>query len=96
MSEAVAIIVVFTVAPEHDAAFREALDAVVAGSVAEAGCERYEAHRDPTQSGRYLLVERWRDAAAVAQHNQTAHYKTFVGRLPSLAQADVTRWQPLA
>jgi quinol monooxygenase YgiN len=58
-------------------AFRSATLANARASVREPGVVRFDviqAEGDPT---RYVLVEVYRDAAAVAAHKETEHYRTW-------------------
>ncbi len=60
-------------------------------SLAEPGCLGYEIYRSPAAPDAVLLVERYRDAAALEKHKQSAHYQLLVtGQvLPLLAYRKV-------
>lgn len=47
-------------------------------SLAEPGCLGYEVFHSPTEPGTLLLLERYRDAAAVAAHQASPHYQALV------------------
>jgi quinol monooxygenase YgiN len=54
--------------PRDAATVREALlTAVTRVRSEDDGCERYELHRDP-RTGGFVMVERWRDQAALDAH----------------------------
>ena len=60
-------------------------------SLAEPGCLGYEVYQGVDAPGSLLLMERYRDAAALEAHRQSAHYQALVvGRvLPLLAGRQV-------
>lgn len=60
-------------------------------SLAEAGCLGYEVYRGVDAPGSLLLLERYRDEAALEAHKQSSHYHALVvGRvLPLLADRRV-------
>jgi quinol monooxygenase YgiN len=76
----------------------DALDEVLAlvaelrpQSLAEPGCLGYEVYRSVDTPASLLLVERYRDQAALEAHRQSAHYQALVVRriLPLLAARQV-------
>jgi quinol monooxygenase YgiN len=60
-------------------------------SLAEPGCLGYEVYRSLDEPQTLLLVERYRDEAAIEAHRQSEHYQSLVvGRvLPLLAERRV-------
>jgi quinol monooxygenase YgiN len=82
-----------------DAEIRAALDRLVAAVRAEDGCLEYAAHvrRDAPDAGEVLMIERWRDAAALDVHGASPHLlafrKSLAGRIA--APSDVIRWRGL-
>lgn len=60
-------------------------------SLTEAGCLGYDVYRGILPGNAILLVERYRDMAAIEAHRQTAHYQELVVRraLPLLAERQV-------
>ena len=73
----------------HVAALRTA-------SLGEPGCLDYAAFRSIDATDTVLLVERYRDAAAVEAHRQSPHYRALVVEriLPLLADRRVELLQP--
>lgn len=65
-------------------AVENAMRAIVAPSRAEAGCHFYTPHRDPSHAGRYVFVERWASREALAEHEQTPHFKQLLSDLDGL------------
>ena len=82
--------------PGHEAQLLEAMDAMVAPSRAEAGCQRYDAYQSET--GQVFVVETWDDEAALAIHSETAHMATFRARIKDLLAGPVVveKTQPIA
>lgn len=60
-------------------------------SLEEPGCLGYEIYRSPEAPDTVLLLERYRDAAALDAHKQSAHYQALVVErvLPLLAERKV-------
>jgi quinol monooxygenase YgiN len=60
-------------------------------SLEEPGCLEYAAFRSVDSADTVLLVERYRDAAAVEAHRQSPHYRALVVEriLPLLAERHV-------
>jgi len=52
---------------------------------AEPGNLRWDVWRDPSHEGRFVLDELYRDAAAVDAHRETAHFKSYLAKVPELA-----------
>jgi (4S)-4-hydroxy-5-phosphonooxypentane-2,3-dione isomerase len=57
--------------------FAEATRKNASNSVKEPGCARFDVVQDSEDATRFVLVEAYRDAAAVASHKETAHYQTW-------------------
>ena len=57
--------------------FAEATRKNASNSVKEPGCARFDVVQDSEDATRFVLVEVYRDAAAVASHKETAHYQTW-------------------
>jgi quinol monooxygenase YgiN len=65
------------------------------GTRLEPGCLQYDLHR--TEDSRFVLYERYTDAAAIERHHSTPHYQELVqGRgLALLEGREVTRCELL-
>jgi quinol monooxygenase YgiN len=90
------VVVVATITPragEQDAV-REALLAAVPRVHAEPGCERYALHE---QDGRFVIVERWESAEALAAHSRGVALAELGAALQGLTEgpSDVRRLTPL-
>lgn len=82
------LLVKFVAARGNEAALQQALHALAAGSKNEGGCDVFQAHRVPEAPGQFLLYERWRDEAALAEHNRGPSVSRFRALLPTLVSAD--------
>ena len=60
-------------------------------SLAETGCLGYEVFRSPDDAGTVLLVERYRDDAAIEAHRNSLHYRELVTAriVPALSSRQV-------
>jgi quinol monooxygenase YgiN len=76
--------VVWSARPGSEAEVEALLLELRTWTLAEPGCREYHVHR-LEEPGRFLLYEQYDDAAAVAAHHATAHYRELVqGRAPAL------------
>jgi quinol monooxygenase YgiN len=50
---------------------------VMEGSKAEAGCNSYHLYEDTLVPNTFVMLEEWKDTAAVEFHFETEHYKAF-------------------
>jgi quinol monooxygenase YgiN len=57
---------------------RAALQALRQPSLAESGCLQYDLHQDRDDPERFVMVEQWRDQAAIDQHDASAHFQHFI------------------
>jgi len=91
------LIIVATIAakPGKEALVRAALERVVPPSRAEAGCLRYDLHGDLADSARFTMLEAWRDAEALAQHEATPHFNELVQALGPHADIHVAKLNQL-
>lgn len=92
------LIVVATIVarPGHEGTVRAALEQVVPPSRAEAGCLRYELHVDNADAARFVMLEEWTGAAALAEHEATAHFKALVAAVGGKADIRVDKLARLA
>jgi len=65
------------------------LHAMVRDTLEEAGCIAYDLHRAEDDPREFVLVEYWRDAAAIALHDASAHMAAFKADLPALLDRPV-------
>ena len=77
----IGIIAEFTVKSDKVEEFLNAAKPLVKGSNEEAGCLKYELHKDLKSDNVFFMVEEWKDQAAIDSHNQSAHYTSIVPKL---------------
>lgn len=84
MTTEIRVVAILQAQPDQTEAVERALRAIVAPSRAEAACHFYTPHRDPSQPGCYVFIERWASREALAEHEQTAHFKQLLNDLDGL------------
>ncbi|AVR97081.1 putative quinol monooxygenase [Pseudoduganella armeniaca] len=75
---------------------RAALEAVVPPSRAESGCLRYELHVDNANADRFVMLEEWTGAEALAAHEKTAHFRDLVVAVVGKATLQIDKLTKLA
>ncbi|WP_373988480.1 putative quinol monooxygenase [Duganella sp. BuS-21] len=70
---------------------REALERVVPPSRAEAGCIRYDLHVDLGNHASFVMLEAWRDEAALAEHEATPHFLELVQAVGGKADIQILK-----
>lgn len=70
----------FKVNAEKENDFLNEIRSLVAASRAESGNISYDLMKDTEQDGVYTMVEVWESAEAVAAHNSSEHFTSFVGK----------------
>jgi quinol monooxygenase YgiN len=63
--------------PGHEDELRQKLMTLIEPSRAEPGCVMYTLHENPSEPGRFLFYEIWKDDAAFEYHTQTKHFTEF-------------------
>ncbi|HEV7312802.1 putative quinol monooxygenase [Sphingopyxis sp.] len=71
----------------RDGEVRDILARVAEASRAEEGCEIYQLMEHPKQTGRFSLLERWRDAATFERHQRSPHLNEGLSSLGALLAA---------
>jgi quinol monooxygenase YgiN len=77
----------FKVNAEKENDFLNEIRSLVAASRAESGNISYDFMKDTEQDGAYTMVEVWESAEAVAAHNSSEHFTSFVGKAPQFMAA---------
>lgn len=85
------LIVNLHVKREHLEAFRAATVENARHSNQEPGIVRFDFLEQADDPTRFVLVEVYRDADAPARHRETAHYKTWVEKVPDMLVEPRTR-----
>lgn len=93
----VRIVAPLTVKPEFVEEVTQTLLTIVAASREELGCLQYDLHREIGSSNSFIFYERWRSEEAVAQHENTEHFKHFVSQLEGkLEKIEIKKMKVLA
>ncbi|MED1203567.1 putative quinol monooxygenase [Heyndrickxia acidicola] len=69
-----------TVNPEKQEAFLKELQPLIEASRKESGNISYDLKKDTEKENVFTMVEVWQDAAAVASHNASEHFTSFVAK----------------
>lgn len=77
------------VVPDKKQEFFKAVEPLVRGSQAEAGCVRYTLMQLWGDENSYTFVEEWKDQAAVDYHNATEHFQTFFKKAPEFVVGEM-------
>lgn len=76
------------VPPQNLAGIRPHMDAMLAGSRAEAGCIEYSYAEDVAEPGLIRVFEVWRDQAAIDAHFASDHMQAWRAAWPSFGVSD--------
>ncbi|WP_322101499.1 putative quinol monooxygenase [Paraburkholderia sp. J41] len=90
------IVAIIVAAPEHAATVAQALEEAVHAVRKEPGCEQYDLHRDRANPNRFVMIERWRDEAAVRAHGTGEALQKLGAVLKTRATLDVVNLDPVA
>jgi quinol monooxygenase YgiN len=70
----------FHINPAKVDQFLEEIQPLIAASREESGNISYRLQKDVESENVFTMVEVWQDQAAVASHNASNHFTTFVGK----------------
>ncbi|WP_137936915.1 putative quinol monooxygenase [Chitinivorax sp. B] len=65
----------------------DALKALIAPTLTEAGCLQYDLHRDVDKPGVFVFYETWTNRELLAAHLQSAHLVTYQQVVDGLVEA---------
>ncbi|EJS76798.1 putative quinol monooxygenase [Bacillus cereus] len=71
---------IFQVNPAKQQSFLEEIQPLLHGSREESGNVSYDLYKDTEKESVYTMVEVWKDEAAVAAHNTSEHFTSFVNK----------------
>jgi quinol monooxygenase YgiN len=93
----VALMARWTISPSDAPAIEAILGELATASRAEPGCLRYEVYREQGEPCSYVLIERYRDEAALEDHRASEHFVRLVlgGTVPLLRERTVVRLDAL-
>jgi quinol monooxygenase YgiN len=97
MTTALTLIATIKALPGHAEAVAAGLQQLVIASCAEPGCLQYALHRNQVDADQFVMIEQWRDAAALDQHRAAPHLLHFTNVFGErLAGIDLLPLQRLA
>lgn len=65
------------VKPQYRNLFLEKVEALILNSQMEEGNMSYQLYESTAESNAFVMLEEWRDEAAIQFHNHTPHFKEF-------------------
>ncbi|MEB9682746.1 antibiotic biosynthesis monooxygenase [Bacillus thuringiensis serovar pingluonsis] len=71
----------FQVDPEKQQTFLEEVQPLLHGSREESGNVSYDLYKNVEKENVYTMVEVWKDEGAVASHNTSEHFTSFVSKV---------------
>ncbi|KQX64866.1 MULTISPECIES: putative quinol monooxygenase [unclassified Paenibacillus] len=77
----------FNVYPAKHEAFLNEIQPLIAASRAEDGNISYDLLKDTEVENKFTMVEVWQDQAAIASHNASDHFTSFVGKAGNFLNA---------
>lgn len=96
MSSPVIVIAQLEAKPEFSSQFRAALEPLIAATLQESGCQRYQLHQDRDNPHSWMLHEEWESEAALKAHQQQAHFLDFIARAePWFANSNIRNYRRL-
>jgi quinol monooxygenase YgiN len=66
--------------PAREEEFLEVAKSLVAATHEEEGNLSYELYKQASNGSTYIMVEGWRDQAAVSAHNTSPHFTSFAAK----------------
>ena len=79
------IVATFRIRPDAVEEFRTLAERLVEGSRAEAGNVTYDLCVARDDAASFVMLEAWRDDAAIEAHNASPHFTTLVPRMVALS-----------
>ena len=97
MSEPLTVVARVRAKTGQETRLRQELQRLVAPTLTEAGCLRYDLHESTTEPGWFLLYETWKSEADLQAHFQTPYLKAFFHLVSELADgpSEITKWTKL-
>lgn len=80
---------IFQVDPAKQQSFLEEIQPLLHGSREESGNVSYDLYKDTEKESVYTMVEVWKDEAAVASHNTSEHFTSFVSKASQFLTASL-------
>jgi quinol monooxygenase YgiN len=81
--------------PEFAAQFRAALEPLIAATLQEPGCLRYQLHQSLESPHSWMLYEEWESEAALSPTSSSPTFAFVADTQPWFAGSTIRRYQPL-
>ncbi len=81
---------IFQVDPAKQEVFLKEIQPLIHRSRAESGNVSYDLYKDTEKESVYTMVEVWKDQQAVATHNASEHFTSFVSNADQFLTAPLT------
>ena len=91
----ISIVAKFKVNKGEEEKFLNLVNDLGEASRAEEGCIEYILHKDVEKPLTYCILEKWKDQAAIDEHNNSPHFTTIVPQIIQIAQAEIDVYQPV-
>ncbi|RUT29613.1 antibiotic biosynthesis monooxygenase [Paenibacillus zeisoli] len=75
------------VIPDQEVVFLDAAKQLIAATRNEEGNISYDLVKSTEREHHYTMIELWKDEAATAAHNTSAHFQAFVKQAPEFMAA---------
>lgn len=90
------IVVVFGVENSNKAELAKHFNALAAHTLTEPGCERFELYEQTPEADGFVLIERWKDEASIADHMGMPYTEHFLANAKHMiARSEVHRLSAL-
>jgi quinol monooxygenase YgiN len=90
------IVVVFGVENSNKAELARHFSALAAHTLTEPGCERFELYERTPEADGFVLIERWKDEASIADHMGMPYTEHFLANAKHMiARSEVHRLSAL-
>jgi len=91
----ISIVAKFVVNAGEEEKFLSMTEKLVQASREEEGCIEYGLHKDTSKENTYCMLEKWKDQAAIEEHNSSPHFTSIVPKLGEMATVEVDIYQPV-
>ncbi len=75
------IVAEISITPGERGGLMPALQSLVEGSRSEPGNRAYDLTEDIAHPGHFFVIEEWLSEQAIAEHNESAHFRAFVAAI---------------
>lgn len=91
----ISIVAKFVVNAGEEENFLAIAEKLVKSSNQEKGCIEYALQKHLHQERTYCMLEKWKDQAAIDEHNKSEHFTSLVPQIGKIATVEVDIYQPV-